>query len=476
MNGVSILSVGIDIGTSTTSMVLSRIQMRNTASGFSVPQVCIVGSEIIYKSEIYTTPLVDGILIDTEKIRAILEKEYDKAGITPSMIQTGAVIITGESARKQNASLVTQTLSSFAGDFVVATAGPDLESVIAAKGAGAQQYSKEHSCVVANLDIGGGTTNIAVFHCGELCAKGCWDIGGRLVQVDRQKKVTYLSPRLPAIMKAAGVSLELGRTADWQELDRLCRVLAQVLEDTLKFTASKLCEEMRTAGSSRLTLSRPVEYITFSGGVADCVYSPQEDWFRFGDIGPILAHSIRESSLMRDYQVIPPKETIRATVVGAGSYTTSVSGSTITYTDESVFPVKNLPAFLLGRETEHQCLTGNDRNLREETEWFLEQNDCDNLLFCIQDIDSLSYRQLNLLADALCHTADSALGKEQTVMVLCRGDFAKALGQAMQRRLLDRKLVCIDSISVQFGDYIDIGRPLMNGMAVPVVVKTLLYG
>ena len=125
-----ILSVGIDIGTSTTQLVFSNITIENTASNFSVPRIKIVDKNIIYRSEIYFTPLITQTKIDKDKVREIIESEYKKAGVKPSDVETGAVIITGETARKENANEVLQSLSGFAGDFVVATAGPDLESIM----------------------------------------------------------------------------------------------------------------------------------------------------------------------------------------------------------------------------------------------------------------------------------------------------------------------------------------------------------
>jgi len=163
----SILSVGIDIGTSTTELVFSIIKIENTASFASVPRISIVDKEVIYRSDIYLTPLISQTEIDGLKLKDIVQMEYKRAGIRPSDISTGVAIITGETARKQNASQVMETLSGLAGDFVVTTAGPDLEGIIAGKGAGAHTISKETGKTVANLDIGGGTTNIAVFKGGE---------------------------------------------------------------------------------------------------------------------------------------------------------------------------------------------------------------------------------------------------------------------------------------------------------------------
>ena len=107
-----------------------------------MPRVSIVAKELVYRSEIYLTPLRTATLIDADGVRKIAEMESEKAGYRPTDVDTGAVIITGESARKENAALVIEKMSDFAGEFVVSTAGPDLESVIAGKGSGAFSYSK----------------------------------------------------------------------------------------------------------------------------------------------------------------------------------------------------------------------------------------------------------------------------------------------------------------------------------------------
>ena len=193
----TLLSVGIDVGTSTTQLVFSRLHVQNEANAFSVPEFNITQKEILYRSEVYFTPLLSDTVIDAEGVRQIVDREYAAAGVDQSQVQTGAVIITGETARKENAQEVLHALSGYAGDFVVATAGPALESVLAGKGAGVAEYSKLHGCAVLNLDIGGGTTNFALFESGALCDTGCLNVGGRLMKFQGGRCV-YLSPVLQA--------------------------------------------------------------------------------------------------------------------------------------------------------------------------------------------------------------------------------------------------------------------------------------
>ena len=101
-----IKSIGIDIGTSTTQLVFSRIVVENVAGSYNVPRVSIVDKEVIYRSKIYFTPLRSATEIDAEAVKKIVKDEYEAAGMTPADLSTGAVIITGETARKQNANEV----------------------------------------------------------------------------------------------------------------------------------------------------------------------------------------------------------------------------------------------------------------------------------------------------------------------------------------------------------------------------------
>ncbi|MGE5677473.1 MAG: ethanolamine ammonia-lyase reactivating factor EutA, partial [Pseudomonadota bacterium] len=342
-----ILSVGIDIGTSTTQLVFSRISIENTASFTSVPRICIISKEVVYRSEIYFTPLVSQTEIDGLSLKAILQSEYEKAGIKPGDIKTGVAIITGETARKKNASQVMEMLSGLAGDFVVSTAGPDLEGIIAGKGSGAQQLSRESGRVVANLDIGGGTTNIAIFRNGEVIDTCCLDIGGRLIKLaEGSLVVQYIAPKLKKLIKELGIDIEIGRTASVRGLREVTARMAGILEEVLGLSDKTTgLSTMLTAQD--LKLGYKIDYISFSGGVADYIYgSPGDRIFRFGDIGILLGESIKESMILRKFESSVPAETIRATVIGAGTHTVDISGSTINYTRD-VFPVKNVPILKL---------------------------------------------------------------------------------------------------------------------------------
>lgn len=473
----NILSVGIDVGTSTTQLVFSRIAMENTSGYFTVPHISVTSKEVIYKSDIYLTPLKTDKLINGEEIREIVYAEYRKAGYRQEDIDTGAVIVTGESSRKENAEEVLNNLSSFAGDFVVSTAGPDLESVIAGKGSGAYKYSIDNDCVVINMDIGGGTTNIAVFDCGETVSKTCYDIGGRLIRLDKDGTVIYISPSARKIAAEVGASLETGKRADKEALQAVTDKMALLLAESISLApAEKLLGEIKSPESSNLEpTGRKISKIFFSGGVADCIENEHED-FAFGDIGVLLGRSIRSSFLYKSGLCATGSETIRATVVGAGTYTTSISGSTVAYAEE-ILPLKNIPALKLDPEDQRRCFDGDSAFLTKKMQWFMRESGCECFALAMNGEENPGYIEVKTLAKCIADSFNCVLGEDVPALVVIEQDMAKALGLFLEQGL-DRghRLVCIDSIKVEQGDYLDLGRGIMGGLVIPVIVKTLLFG
>ena len=470
-----LLSVGIDLGTSTTQLIFSRLTVENMATSYTVPRMVITRKEIQYKSDIYFTPLLDQTRIDFGKVREIIEREYEKAGIQKDEIDTGAVIITGETAGKENAREVIHALSGFAGDFVVATAGPDLESVISGKGAGTDLYSKEHHLTAVNIDIGGGTSNLAVFCRGDTVDTGCLDIGGRLVKLDRESgRITYIAPKIQKIIESEGWEISVGTIADEALLKPLLVQMTEVLEQSVGLRRDNpYYEKMIT--NQGIHLSQEISCISFSGGVADVVYHPEKftDPFLFGDIGVLLGRTIRESALFRNLQVIESAETIRATVVGAGSHTTEISGSTITYTKE-VFPIKNLPVLKLSEEESEPAAMGDA--IRKKLEWFTVEGSIQQTAVAFTGEDNPSFLRVQEYAEALLDGMEPLLRAGLPLIVVVENDMAKVLGQTMYHLLeWKREVICLDGIHLAEGEYIDIGKPIAEGCVLPVVVKTLVF-
>ena len=475
----AILSVGIDVGTSTTQVVFSKLQMDNAGGYFSVPRVAIVDKEVVYKSEVYMTPLKTDVLIDTDALRNIVAAEFRKAGYRPEDTDSGAVIITGESARKENSDAVLKSLSDFAGDFVVSAAGPDMESLIAGKGSGAWQYSIDHHCRVANMDIGGGTTNVVLFEDGETLARGCLDIGGRLICMNPQGIITKVSPAAAVMAQAAGVSVSVGDRCDELKLTAVTRQMAAALNAYLGVGTKDIdaiLRQIKTPGSSDFPVPEKVQAVFFSGGVADLIYHESADTWAYGDIGVLLGRAIRESRLFTDFQKMEPGETIRATVVGAGTYTTTISGSTITYSDD-IFPLKNIPVIKLDEELQEACFAGETEPVIRRIQWVLGQNDEEHFILAMPGKRNPGYMEMKRAAASIRQIMDRVQPPGEPILLVIESDIAKAMGQMIRQQPdLKRQVVAIDSIHVEDGEYVDMGKPMMNGMVIPVVVKTLIFG
>ena len=442
-------SVGLDVGTTTTQLVLSELTVENRGNAFSVPEMVIGQRRILYESPVEFTPLIAGELVDGEKIAQWVEEQYAKAGITKEQVDTGAVIITGETSRKENARQVLHHLSGFAGDFVVATAGPDLESVLSAKGAGAVEYSEKTGKTVLHLDIGGGTSNLSFIENGSITATGCFNVGGRLVKMDSTGKITYISPVLEGLC-----GLGLGEIPTQTQFKQVTDILVQALcmAAGLIPETDILCK-LTTKENTGVWTPRKADVISFSGGVADCIES-QNDPFAFGDLGVLLGRAIKESPLCQG-QYRLGEQTIRATVIGAGSHSTQLSGSTVFYDGVSL-PKKNLPVAVLCNPVTEEAV----KNA------YVKQ-DTGTVVLALEGYASPTYEQVQSLAKTIL------AGCIEKELLLClEKDMAKALGHAIRLLSPQKPCLCIDRIQLQNESFLDIGAPV--GPALPVVVKTLI--
>ena len=442
-----LLSVGLDVGTTTTQLVLSELTVENKGNAFSVPEMVIGERRIRYQSPVIFTPLLSDQLVNGEEIARWVEAQYATAGIVKNQVDTGAVIITGETSRKENAREVLHHLAGFAGDFVVATAGPDLESVLSAKGAGAVDYSEKTGRTVLHLDIGGGTSNLSFIENGRITATGCLNVGGRLIKFADTGEITYISPVLEGLCH-----LRLGDKPT--QLTTITDLLVQALEMAAGLRPkTDLLDRLTTKENIGLWIPKQAEVISFSGGVADCIDSSHLP-FAFGDLGVSLGAAIRESRLCAGKYRLGD-HTIRATVLGAGSHSTQLSGSTI-FLEGMPLPQKNLPVAVLSVPVTAQSVAN-----------AYAGQDAELVALAFPGYESPTYTQVQELAKTI------VAGSGDRPRIICvEQDMAKALGNAI--RLLSPKIpcLCIDRVKLQNESFLDIGQPV--GPALPVVIKTLV--
>ncbi len=476
-----ITSVGIDLGTSTTKLIVSRLRLGRMSSHFSLPRFQIVERQLRYASPIYTTPLKNMEEIDTEKVFSLLADEYRKAQLNLSEVKSGAVIITGETATKSNAEQIVHYLAERSGDFVVATAGADLEGVLAGKGAGAEKRSRQIHGVVANIDIGGGTANAAFFQRGKVVGTVTFHVGGRLIRLDEAGVVSYVSPHLAVWLKENGFTLAVGQQTTYEQLWTITSALNRAMLSYVTGKTSQADIQALLLGPP-MTRMPPIDELMISGGIGQLMTEPRPQTLAqaaiHGDIGPILAHSLQAELGHFPVQTITPEQTVRATVIGAGMQSTEISGSTV-HLHPASLPLRNIPVIKL--ELEPAPVYTADF-FRERVGQMMEfayrlfgDESSPPFALAMNGLPYCSYATLQLLADQLAGCYHEWFGKSRLMVVVCENDMAKALGQALTIRCQGKPdIICIDQIKVEYGDYIDLGEPISEAM-IPVVIKTLAF-
>ena len=472
----SLLSVGLDVGTTTTQIIFSRLSLADVARPGQIPRMAITGREILYQSPIIFTPLSGSDTVDADRLNEIIRKEYAAAHIEPALVETGAVIITGETAKKKNADEILRALSGLAGEFVVSVAGPHVESLISGRGSGAAQYSQSHYTTVTNIDIGGGSANSVTFRSGNFLAAAAMNFGGRILEIEHNTgKIRNIAEPAKTILADCGLHFNPGDTPTLAELRRFTARMADMTLELIEGTASALAQKLY------LTPPTPVSgkgsLLMFSGGIGYYFYNPLtissvSDLTLHDDVGPLLAESLRLHTSLQAYEICPPAETLRATVLGASTQTVTLSGSTI-WAEKEILPLRNVPVIrpVLDKQL-------NSENVVQSLSDALQRWDVDVSMdhFAVAlDLDRpLDYSNLLHLATGLSQFSQLLPAGKPLIVIIAR-DYAQALGQTVKGLIPSRSLLVIDQVGLMEGDYIDVGTPLMDGRVVPVSVKTLVF-
>ena len=480
VNIQSITSVGIDIGTTTTQLVISRLTSENTASGTFVPRVEITDKEVIHRSQIYFTPLLDRDLINAVAVSKIVETEYLAAGLTPEKIDTGAVIITGETAKKENAKAIIDALAGYAGDFVVATAGANLEGIYAGKGSGAAVFSAQRHQAVINIDVGGGTSNYAMFHEGKAVDTTCLNVGGHLIEFEPQgDRITYISKPANIALHSSGQRLQVGERVTLAQLRPVVKAMAACVVEVIQTTIpSGLTKELLM--TSPLRLEHTIRKVMISGGAADYVYAPQgpvtmAEVTAFGDFGPLLGWELKDCLESAGYVLEKPNETVRATVIGTGTQSVNLSGSTI-HLQEKTLPLRNVMVLSPFSLTIPDSEQGIAEEIKQEMLRLQVNHAEGSVALAMKGPRTMSFTNIDRLAKGILLGMQEYLSQNSPLIIVIEADCGKVLGQCISANAnRPIEMVCIDQLEVEDCDYIDIGKPLMGGRVVPVVLKTLVF-
>lgn len=446
-----IYSTGIDIGTSTTHLIVSKLTV-TVKEGFGcAPKVEIGKKEILYMSKIYFTPLDDDGKISARGVKQIIDFEYKNANISPEILKSGAVIITGESAKKRNAKELLFEISKYAGDFIVAEAGGETESVLAGKGVGGMQLSANEMCGVCTVDIGGGTTNIAYFLNGSAKKASCIDVGGRLIKLDGNNIVSDISNTIKPLLLQNNIDLQIG--------------------DVLtKSTASKIVFALWKNILLELKNYPPADKYIFSGGVSDCIGKNYGD-YSFNDLGVLLSREIEYSKFFRENNCVAAENSIRATVIGAGNFSFEISGSTISNFNFKL-PVKNIPCIKINVN----CKDGINTAANGLNVEFLRHPQNKPVAVAFNGYSGITANEMICLAKQIVNNAQPLIKNNLPIIVLIDKDIGKAFGVCLKKYLPENyPVLCIDCVNANDNDYLDIGESVGGGRAVPVSVKQLVF-
>lgn len=470
---VQLRTVGIDIGSSTSHMMFAQLTLRRLSEDLS-SRFVVVDRRVLWRSPILQTPFLADNTIDARELDHFIRHAYGDAGLRRSDIDTGAVILTGEAIKRSNARAIDELFAAESGKFVCATAGHRMESLLAAHGSGAVAIASRRQHTGLHVDIGGGTTKLALIDRGEVVSVAAFAVGGRLVARDRDGSWTRIDE--PARLIAADLGIEPCPAALASDENRLALAnrMATLVVDQIEGVP---LDALGRALELTEGLARPVapEVLTFSGGVAEYIFGHEQR--DFGDIAGLLAAAIvRELKARVRMRVVEPAEGIRATVIGASQFTVQVSGKTIYLTDQPVLPVHNIPvvhsSIDLGDEIDPEVVAAAFR--RTSDNLGLEPAAALALSFAWKG--EPTHARLLAMARGIVQFAIPSGERAEALILVIDGDVGASLGRILREELhVQGKLVAIDGIQLRELDFVDIGELLDPPGVVPVVIKSLLF-
>ncbi|HZZ94252.1 MAG TPA: ethanolamine ammonia-lyase reactivating factor EutA [Usitatibacter sp.] len=478
LENVELTTVGIDIGSSTSHLMFSGVRLQRKTQALS-SQFVVIERKVIWKSPILLTPFLADGTIDAAALGRFVDESYRAAGLEREAIDTGAVILTGEAIKRTNARAIAELFAADSGRFVCASAGHHLECVLAAHGSGAVAMSRESGRTILNVDIGGGTTKLALAARGRVAATCAFAVGGRLVAFDAGGRVARIDESAEIAARASAAALRLGERPRGNDVDAIVDALADAAIAMIRgdapsgLAAQLLLTEPLPAGS------RP-DAVVFSGGVSEYLYGRESR--EYGDIALALAGRI--TAALRDgripFPVEEPRERIRATVIGASQFTVQVSGKTIHISDESVLPLRNVPVIPAAVDLDETVDAGAVARAIAAALERAPYHDHHAIALAVRWEGDPLYARLRGLAEgialAMAPPEREGRGDGSALVLMIDGDVGRTLGHILEHELsLGRPVISIDGIQLNEFDFVDLGEVIRPTDVVPVVIKSLLF-
>jgi ethanolamine utilization protein EutA (predicted chaperonin) len=471
-DNIALTSVGIDIGSAGTQVIFSRLHMRRLGEDLQ-SRYFVVNRETLYQSPVALTPYLDESRIDERAVGEIIDAAYAGAGLHPDNVDTGSVILTGEALRRENAQAIGELLAELGGEFVCATAGHHMEAMLAAYGSGAARASHQREARILNIDIGGGTTKLALLERGSVVATAAIHVGGRLIVVDDAGRITRLDPAGANLARLAGFDWRLHQTVTLEELDRLGEWMAEAL-----------CQAILDRTHRELYLTEPlpaleeIHGVMFSGGVGEYVYGNEAR--DFGDLGRRLGHALRRrlDAGQLPWPLLPAGECIRATAFGASEYSVQLSGNTVYVSQPGeLLPRKNLqvlqPPVSLEGEIGAEKLGA---AIRQHLEAFDVADGEAEFALAFAWGGAPSYERIAAFARAVTLALERTIERRRPLYLILDGDVAQTVGAILKEDwAIASEVLVLDGITLRDFDYVDLGRIRMPSCTVPVTIKSLVF-
>jgi len=474
LDNVELTSVGVDIGSSTSHLVFSRLRLQRLAQSLS-SRFVVVRRQAIHRSPILLTPFRDGGLIDADALGTFVRGAYRRAGLEPDAVDTGAVILTGAALERRNARALAELFSAEGGRFVCVSAGDNLEAILAAHGSGAVALSAEQpEEVLLHLDLGGGTSKLALIQAGQVVATAAMAAGARLVVLSEEGEVARVEAASSVYSSRLGLPLEPGVHLGPTERKRLAGAMANALSAAARggFDPDLLRTPPLDLGGRRPTV------LTFSGGVAEYLRGQQRR--RFGDLAPELAEAVRAASTagaLPGAPVMLADGGIRATAIGASQFTIELSGNTVYVSCGGLLPLRNLPVVDARAAAGSSSASG---TVEAAVRSGLRRLDLVEgeapVAVALSWVGEPQYGRLRSLAEGLAAALPGSLAGGVPLVLALDADVGRSLGAILVEEFAPQaRLACLDGLELRELDYLDVGDVIEPAGVVPVVVKSLAF-
>lgn len=472
-DNVELITVGVDVGSSTSHLVFSKLHLQRLAQSLSSRFVVVERNEL-YRSPILLTPFTDEATIDIDELSCFIDESYRQANVTPGDIDTGVVILTGVALERRNSRAVADLFAAQSGKFVCASAGHNLEGILAAHGSGAVSLSRRTGCEVLHIDIGGGTSKLALISAGEVLETCAISVGARLIAFDDHDRPVRIESAAGEFARHLHINLDPGSPLADSDKSLLAR------EQALTLARGALLEST-TELTDRLLLTAPLSrkpagdfLVTFSGGVSEYLFGRETQVF--GDLAMHLAREIKADFGRRGLKVTQPAEGIRATAIGASQFTVQLSGSTIYVSHPELLPLHNLPVV----RPKIADVVGS-ADLADGIRYALSRLDITRLdspvcVYLPWQGDP-HYSSLRAIASGVFDAMEPLVHKGNLPLILAlEADIGAALGRLLRDELgLEAAIIAIDGVELRELDFIDLGKPLQPTGVLPVMVKSLAF-